>query len=472
MTAMNTVVGWMRCGALSALCLVSILARVAASEGTGQIACAGDCDGSGEVKINELVLLVSVALDATDVAGCQSGDRNGDRQVTIDELVAAVAQALQGCVTPTVTPNPTPDVRRDGDRDGVRDDADACETELLEKTDFTRILRRVDPRDGCGRTILPRACRFDQAPPSFLFEYPGGTKAGAGVVSNIEQIDGRTQIRFDMGEAHPKYAVSMREDCPRVTARFYAAVRVGEEAHLVSCAANVVATAAQFANEQDVVVDEQSWCVFDPAAFGISEAEMRDHLVSGIAVDFGLRVQDGAGNAAVAYLGEAHLDSTACTSTVERNGQNFAESVDACEPPCSEAPKVSLGSAKLSLSVPKTWPESAKVVTLTKVEAHYQQFVDVTAMPGCGDVRVTGFAEHVARAGRGNDKTLANPAACKVSQESQSKYMIDCAVQFDQITFRLPVDASYPGLTLLRIVARAKGQVTVLSEQRVEGQFY
>ncbi len=59
-------------------------------------ACVGDCDGSGEVSISELIRLVTIALGAP-VADCPAGDRDGDGEIGIDELVAAVNNALNGC---------------------------------------------------------------------------------------------------------------------------------------------------------------------------------------------------------------------------------------------------------------------------------------------------------------------------------------------------------------------------------------
>ena len=58
--------------------------------------CAGDCDGSGDVTINELLTLVNIALGNAATA-CPAGDRNHDGSITIDELLAAVNAALNGC---------------------------------------------------------------------------------------------------------------------------------------------------------------------------------------------------------------------------------------------------------------------------------------------------------------------------------------------------------------------------------------
>jgi hypothetical protein len=63
--------------------------------------CAGDCEGSGAVTINELVTLVNVALDSTPVAACAAGDVNADGSISIDEIVVAVSHALNGCPAPT-----------------------------------------------------------------------------------------------------------------------------------------------------------------------------------------------------------------------------------------------------------------------------------------------------------------------------------------------------------------------------------
>jgi hypothetical protein len=59
--------------------------------------CAGDCDGSGEVTINELITLVNLALENSQVSACQPGDVNGDQTITINEIISAVTKALAGC---------------------------------------------------------------------------------------------------------------------------------------------------------------------------------------------------------------------------------------------------------------------------------------------------------------------------------------------------------------------------------------
>ncbi len=59
--------------------------------------CVGDCGRDGEVTIDELILMVNVALGITSVQNCAPGDANGDGEITIDEIIQAVNRALSGC---------------------------------------------------------------------------------------------------------------------------------------------------------------------------------------------------------------------------------------------------------------------------------------------------------------------------------------------------------------------------------------
>jgi hypothetical protein len=59
--------------------------------------CAGDCDGSGAVTVNEIVALLNVALGRAPVSLCEAGDADVNGAITIDEVLAAVSGALGGC---------------------------------------------------------------------------------------------------------------------------------------------------------------------------------------------------------------------------------------------------------------------------------------------------------------------------------------------------------------------------------------
>jgi hypothetical protein len=65
--------------------------------------CYGDCNGDGEVTINELITLVNIALGAAPSSACAA--LPPDAEVTISDLVRAVNNALDGC--PLTTPTPT-----------------------------------------------------------------------------------------------------------------------------------------------------------------------------------------------------------------------------------------------------------------------------------------------------------------------------------------------------------------------------
>lgn len=59
--------------------------------------CVGDCNGGGDVTVDELILCVNIALGNATVDACRNCDSRGDGVVTVDELVSAVNAALNGC---------------------------------------------------------------------------------------------------------------------------------------------------------------------------------------------------------------------------------------------------------------------------------------------------------------------------------------------------------------------------------------
>jgi uncharacterized protein len=88
--------------ALSLALLLAIASRPA------HAACVGDCDASGDVTIDDLVVMANVALGDAAVSGCTPGDQNGDGMITIDEIIVAVDNAQHGCPgTPTPTATAT-----------------------------------------------------------------------------------------------------------------------------------------------------------------------------------------------------------------------------------------------------------------------------------------------------------------------------------------------------------------------------
>jgi hypothetical protein len=61
------------------------------------VPCVGDCNGDGEVTVDELLTMVNIALGNLPVTSCSAGDGNGDGEVTVDEILLATNNALRGC---------------------------------------------------------------------------------------------------------------------------------------------------------------------------------------------------------------------------------------------------------------------------------------------------------------------------------------------------------------------------------------
>jgi hypothetical protein len=61
------------------------------------MACVGNCNGDGEVTVDELITMVNIALGTANVTACTAGDANSDGEVTVNEIIAGVINALTGC---------------------------------------------------------------------------------------------------------------------------------------------------------------------------------------------------------------------------------------------------------------------------------------------------------------------------------------------------------------------------------------
>jgi hypothetical protein len=59
--------------------------------------CVGDCDGSGDVTVNEIISMVNIALGSAPLSACTAGDADHSGDITINEVIAAVNNALNGC---------------------------------------------------------------------------------------------------------------------------------------------------------------------------------------------------------------------------------------------------------------------------------------------------------------------------------------------------------------------------------------
>ncbi|MGH7788444.1 MAG: hypothetical protein ACRERC_16360 [Candidatus Binatia bacterium] len=59
--------------------------------------CVGDCNGSGTVTVNELIVGVNISLGNQPVSACPAFDPNHSGTVTVTELIQAVNNSLNGC---------------------------------------------------------------------------------------------------------------------------------------------------------------------------------------------------------------------------------------------------------------------------------------------------------------------------------------------------------------------------------------
>ena len=59
--------------------------------------CVGDCDGSGQVTVNELIIMVNIALGNLPLSACTVGDVDDSGTITVNEIIVAVNNALTSC---------------------------------------------------------------------------------------------------------------------------------------------------------------------------------------------------------------------------------------------------------------------------------------------------------------------------------------------------------------------------------------
>ena len=59
--------------------------------------CVGDCNDDGQVTVDDLLIMVNIALGLAPFAECPAGDSSGDDMITIEDILIAVSNALNGC---------------------------------------------------------------------------------------------------------------------------------------------------------------------------------------------------------------------------------------------------------------------------------------------------------------------------------------------------------------------------------------
>lgn len=145
----NTFKGYVRLGGTSGIHRRIVAGNSPACAGTG---CPGDCDGDGEVTVDEVTLSVSVALGERTVDACRAADTRADRKVDVVEVIDTVEAVLQGCTTqdrkqvrfsapspvelrPLPFGTPVPDLNGDGVADSVVIDRGRNELQVLLSAD-------------------------------------------------------------------------------------------------------------------------------------------------------------------------------------------------------------------------------------------------------------------------------------------------------------------------------------------------
>jgi hypothetical protein len=87
---------WQR-SAYRAVAVVALGALVGMAPSAARAACVGDCDSSGEVTVDEIIVMVNISLEVAPLSGCTVGDANGDGAITVEEIIQAVNNALTSC---------------------------------------------------------------------------------------------------------------------------------------------------------------------------------------------------------------------------------------------------------------------------------------------------------------------------------------------------------------------------------------
>ena len=64
---------------------------------TARLGCVADCNGDGQVSVDEILTMVDIALGNVPLSECEPGDANHDGQIAINEILTAVDNALNGC---------------------------------------------------------------------------------------------------------------------------------------------------------------------------------------------------------------------------------------------------------------------------------------------------------------------------------------------------------------------------------------
>ena len=163
-------------------------------------ACVGDCNGDGEVTVNEIITMVNITLGSAPASACTAADPNGDGVVSIADIIAAVNNSLDGCGGPVPTPTPTarPPIAEPGLESTITGVTIATDPAGQITTTFTLT-------DGNGTPLTPvlgQAASSEHARVRLTIAheetYAGGGEMGTTFTRYVNDID-MTRPRYDSG---------------------------------------------------------------------------------------------------------------------------------------------------------------------------------------------------------------------------------------------------------------------------------
>jgi hypothetical protein len=292
----------------------------------------------------------------------------------------------------------------DEDGDGVVDSVDKCFTAVMVDHASGNVRPKVSPLDGCSLGGIPDVCRGDYEPPRLILgpSHPRGFYHSTVRVSQ-QEYDGRTV--FDL-EVNGGNDFDIMDTCPELNAKLVAVFEVNGEYYPWMCEGRMVPE--EFFNRhprgylnRQFRIDELNPCVFDPAAYGVSEQGIQDALAGGtFAVSAGLVAKDGKGNTLRTHLGEAtELTPSICAVKIRRDEYQTPgnASYTACSTPSSCTGGLTGAIASPTLQKPR-------VVNGPSVLSHPRFVVSVDGTfqfdSNCGSLDVQGFLRNATLAGK------------------------------------------------------------------------
>lgn len=97
------------CQSVKLVIALAFVLAISTNRGGAQTGCIGDCNGDGQVTVDEIITGVAIILGDAPPTACSAFDpcSGGSIGLHVDCLLAAIDNLLNGCPGPTPTPPPT-----------------------------------------------------------------------------------------------------------------------------------------------------------------------------------------------------------------------------------------------------------------------------------------------------------------------------------------------------------------------------